>query len=84
MLVVAVLEELSDAVTPPGNPEQDRLTLLLNPARGKTERMAAAFPPGVMVMPTGEAYSVKSFVPVPERKLIVLIPFGVGGAPYDR
>jgi hypothetical protein len=36
VLVLVVLEGLNEAVTPDGNPEADKLTLLLNPLTGLT------------------------------------------------
>ena len=66
-LVVVVAGALNEAVTPAGRPVTDKPTVPLKLASGTTEISVVAVLPGVRSMPTWEAYSVKSFVPVPAR-----------------
>src|SRR5581483_7076898 len=60
VLVVVVLAGLNDAVTPLGNPEADRLTLLLKPLTGVTVMVLVPFAPCRIVRLPGEADSEKS------------------------
>ncbi len=58
VLVLAVLCGLKDAVTPPGRPEADKVTLPLKPFRGVTTIALAPLEPWVMVTLLGDAESV--------------------------
>jgi len=58
VLVPVVLVGLKDAVTPAGNPEAARLTLLANPFVGLTVIVLVPFEPCVTVKLLGEADSV--------------------------
>ena len=58
-LVVVVLEGLKTAVTPEGNPEADKATLLLKPLRGLTVTVLTPLEFWTMVKLFGEAESVK-------------------------
>jgi len=87
VLVLAVLLGLKDAVTPPGKPEADRLTLALNPFRGDTEMVVVPLVPGAMLKLPGEAERAKLgaaaivsatvavLVNVPEVPVIVTVAF---------
>ena len=58
VLVLAVLLGLNDAVTPPGRPDADKLTLLLNPFSGVTVMVLAPVVPCTIVKLLGDAESV--------------------------
>jgi hypothetical protein len=58
-LVVVVLEGLKLAVTPEGNPEADKLTLLLKPLTGLTVMVLTALVPCTTVKLLGDADSEK-------------------------
>jgi len=57
VLLLAVLLGLNDAVTPPGRPDADKLTLLLKPFCGVTVMVLAPLPPCVIVKLLGNAES---------------------------
>jgi hypothetical protein len=59
VLELAVLPGLKDAVTPPGKPEADRLTLLLKPFCGVTVMVLTPAAPCTMVKVFGDAESAK-------------------------
>jgi hypothetical protein len=59
VLVVVVLVGLNDAVTPLGNPEADRLTLLVNPFCFVTVIVLVPFAPSRTVRLPGDAERVK-------------------------
>ena len=58
VLVLVALAGLNEAVTPPGNPEVDRLTLLLNPSAGFTVIVGVPLAPCVTERLVGDADSV--------------------------
>ncbi len=58
VLVLAVLLGFNDAVTPPGRPDTDKLTLLLNPPCGVTVMVLAPLVPCGMDKLVGDAESV--------------------------
>jgi len=58
VLVLAVLLGLNDAVTPPGRPDADKLTLLLNPFSGVTVMVLAPVVPCTIVKLLGDAERV--------------------------
>ena len=58
VLVFAVLVGLNDAVTPPGKPDADRLTLPLKPFCGVTVMVLAPPDPCTIVKLFGDAESV--------------------------
>jgi hypothetical protein len=55
VLLLAVLLGLNDAVTPPGRPDADKLTLLLKPFCGVTVMVLAPLPPCMIVKLFGDA-----------------------------
>ena len=57
-LVLAVLLGLNDAVTPPGRPDADKLTLPLKPFCGMTVMVLVLLVPCVIVKLLGDAESV--------------------------
>lgn len=59
VLVPVVLVGLNDAVTPAGNPEAERVTLLLKPPNALLVMLLVPLPPCTMVKLLGEAESVK-------------------------
>jgi len=59
VLVLVVLLGLNDAVTPPGKPDADKLTLPLKPFCGVTVMVLAPLAPSVMVTLPGEVTSEK-------------------------
>ena len=58
VLVVVVLPGLNAAVTPPGSPEADRLTLLLKPFSGLTVIVLVPFVPWTTLRLLGEVDTV--------------------------
>jgi hypothetical protein len=58
VLVLAVLLGLKDAVTPPGKPDADKLTLPLKPFCGVTVMVLVPLVPCVIVKLLGDAESV--------------------------
>jgi hypothetical protein len=64
VLLVVVLPGLNDAVTPPGSPEADKLTLPVKPFTGLTVIVLVPLPPCVTDTLVGEADSEKSGVAV--------------------
>jgi hypothetical protein len=58
VLVLAVLLGLNDAVTPPGKPDADKLTLLLKPFCGVMVMVLALLAPCAIVKLFGNAESV--------------------------
>jgi len=58
VLVLAVLLGLNDAVTPPGKPDADKLTLPLKPFCGVTVMVLVLLVPCVIVKLLGDAESV--------------------------
>ena len=72
VLVPVVLEGLNDAVTPLGNPDAKRVTLLLKPFSLFTAIELAPDVPCVMVTVAGDAESVKSAAAVTVRVTLVV------------
>jgi len=58
VLVLVVLLGLNDAVTPPGKPDADKLTLPLKPFCGVTVMVLVPLAPCVIVKLLGDAESV--------------------------
>ena len=58
VLVLVVLLGLKDAVTPPGKPDADKLTLLLKPFSGATVIVLVPLVPCVMLRLLGDAERV--------------------------
>ena len=58
VLVLVVLDGLKDAVTPPGRPDADRLTLPLKPFCGLTVIVLIPLEPWMMVTLLGDTESV--------------------------
>ncbi len=59
VLVVVAEAGVNEAVTPPGMPDADRLTLLLKPFCGVTVTVLVPLVPWVMVIPAGDADRLK-------------------------
>ena len=77
VLLEAVGFGLKPAVTPLGNPDAARLTLPENPPRSVTVMVLVPLPPCVIVRLLGESERVKLGVPLPARRLISPVVFGL-------
>ena len=87
VLVPAVALGLKDAVTPPGRPDADKLTVPLNPLCGETEMVLVPLVPGAMLKLAGDADRPKvgaavivsatdvALVKTPEVPVIVTVAF---------
>ena len=95
VLVLVVLLGLNDAVTPPGMPDADKVTLPLKPFCGVTVMVLVPLAPCMIVKLLGEAESAKFatgagltvresevvFVKLPEAPVIVTVTVPVVAAP---
>ena len=72
VLVLAVLLGLKEAVTPPGRPEDDKLTLALKPFCGVTVIVLVPFAPCVIAKLLGDAEIVKFGGAVTVSEIVVV------------